>query len=144
MNRPRPLDSHESERLFAVVRRLQKQGIGVVFISHRIHELNAICDTLTVLRDGKLIESGPMANLSGDAIVEKMLGHELNDIYPPARPAHSDETLLRVEGLHDDALLKDISLHLRKGRILALRGWRSGKTDSAGAGWGQQKPCSAW
>ncbi|RCA07165.1 sugar ABC transporter ATP-binding protein, partial [Klebsiella pneumoniae] len=55
-----PLDQHESERLFAVVRRLQHQGIGVVFISHRIHELKAICDTLTVLRDGRLIESGPM------------------------------------------------------------------------------------
>jgi ABC-type sugar transport system ATPase subunit len=49
------------------VRRLQQQGIGVVFISHRIHELKAICDTLTVLRDGKLIESGPMADLSGEA-----------------------------------------------------------------------------
>lgn len=81
-----PLDAHESERLFAVVRRLQQQGIGVVFISHRIHELKAICDTLTVLRDGKLIESGPMADLSGEAIVEKMLGHVLSDIYPPARP----------------------------------------------------------
>lgn len=104
-----PLDAHDSERLFAVVRRLKQQGIGVVFISHRIHELKAICDTLTVLRDGKLIETGPMADLSGEAIVEKMLGHELSDIYPPARPVHSDETLLRVEGLHDDALLKDIS-----------------------------------
>lgn len=80
-----PLDAHESERLFAVVRRLQQQGIGVVFISHRIHELKAICDTLTVLRDGRLIESGPMADLSGEAIVEKMLGHVLSDIYPPAR-----------------------------------------------------------
>lgn len=69
-----PLDAHESERLFAVVRRLKDQGIGVVFISHRIHELKAICDTLTVLRDGKMIESGPMADLSGEAIVEKMLG----------------------------------------------------------------------
>ena len=117
-----PLDAHESERLFAVVRRLKQQGIGVVFISHRIHELKAICDTLTVLRDGKLIESGPMADLSGEAIVEKMLGHVLSDIYPPARPPHSDETLLRVEGLHDDALLNDISLHLRKGEILGIAG----------------------
>lgn len=93
-----PLDAHDSERLFAVVRRLKQQGIGVVFISHRIHELKAICDTLTVLRDGKLIETGPMVDLSGEAIVEKMLGHELSDIYPPARPVHSDETLLWVEG----------------------------------------------
>jgi simple sugar transport system ATP-binding protein len=67
-----------------VVRRLQQQGIGVVFISHRIHEL--ICDTLTVLRDGKLIER-PDGDLSGEQIVEKMLGHELSDIFPPRAAA---------------------------------------------------------
>ncbi|MGU3487166.1 sugar ABC transporter ATP-binding protein [Enterobacter bugandensis] len=135
-----PLDAHESERLFAVVRRLQQQGIGVVFISHRIHELKAICDTLTVLRDGKLIESGPMADLSGEAIVEKMLGHVLSDIYPPARPPHGDETLLRVEGLHDDALLKDISLHLRKGEILGIAGLAgAGKTELCKALFGASK-----
>lgn len=135
-----PLDAHESERLFAVVRRLQQQGIGVVFISHRIHELKAICDTLTVLRDGRLIESGPMADLSGEEIVEKMLGHELSDIYPPARPPHGDETLLRVEGLHDDALLKDISLHLRKGEILGIAGLAgAGKTELCKALFGASK-----
>ncbi|HAZ0554775.1 sugar ABC transporter ATP-binding protein [Enterobacter hormaechei] len=135
-----PLDAHESERLFAVVRRLKDQGIGVVFISHRIHELKAICDTLTVLRDGKMIESGPMADLSGEAIVEKMLGHELSDIYPPARPPHGDETLLRVEGLHDDALLKDISLHLRKGEILGIAGLAgAGKTELCKALFGASK-----
>ena len=96
-----------------MVRLLQRQGIFIVFISHRIHELNAVCDTLTVLRDGRLIESGPMANLSGEQIVEKMLGHELSDIFPPKRPPHSDEVLLQVEGLHDEGLLQDISLRLR-------------------------------
>ncbi|MGC0089269.1 ATP-binding cassette domain-containing protein, partial [Enterobacter asburiae] len=135
-----PLDAHESERLFGVVRRLKQQGIGVVFISHRIHELKAICDTLTVLRDGKLIESGPMADLSGEAIVEKMLGHVLSDIYPPARPPHGEETLLRVEGLHDDALLKDISLHLRKGEILGIAGLAgAGKTELCKALFGATK-----
>ena len=135
-----PLDQHESERLFAVVKRLQQQGIGVVFISHRIHELKAICDTLTVLRDGKLIESGPMAELSADAIVEKMLGHELNDIYPPKRPPHADETLLRVEGLHDERLLKNISLHLRKGEILGIAGLAgAGKTELCKALFGASK-----
>jgi simple sugar transport system ATP-binding protein len=135
-----PLDAHESERLFAVVKRLQQQGIGVVFISHRIHELKAICDTLTVLRDGKLIESGPMAALSSEAIVEKMLGHELSDIYPPARPPVSDEVVLRVEGLHDDALLKAISLHLRKGEILGIAGLAgAGKTELCKALFGASK-----
>ncbi len=117
-----PLDQHESERLFAVVRRLQSSGIGVVFISHRIHELRAICDRLTVLRDGNLVESCPMAELSGEQIVEKMLGHPLQDIYPPRRPPFSHETLLSIEGLHDDALLHNISLRLRKGEILGIAG----------------------
>lgn len=140
-----PLDTHESKRLFTVVKRLQQQGIGVVFISHRIHELKAICDTLTVLRDGKLIESGPMAMLSGEEIVEKMLGHELSDIYPPARPPHSEETLLRVEGLHDEALLKDISCICGRAKFLALRVWRErGKPNSAKRCLGPAKPRDAW
>lgn len=125
-----PLDQHESEKLFAVVRRLQASGIGIVFISHRIHELRAICDQLTVLRDGKLIETCPMAQLSGEQIVEKMLGHQLDDIYPPRRPPFSDQILLEVEGLHDDALLRDISLTLRKGEILGIAGLAgAGKTE---------------
>ena len=135
-----PLDQHESERLFTVVRRLQQQGIGVVFISHRIHEVKAICDTLTVLRDGRLVESGPMTALSGDEIVEKMLGHELSDIYPPARPPHSDELLLSIDGLHDEGLLKDISLRLRKGEILGIAGLAgAGKTELCKALFGASK-----
>ena len=135
-----PLDQHESERLFTVVRRLQQQGIGVVFISHRIHELKAICDTLTVLRDGKLIESCPMNDLSGEQIVEKMLGHELSDIFPPKRPPHGEEILLQVDGLHDEGLLQDISLRLRKGEILGIAGLAgAGKTELCKALFGASK-----
>lgn len=125
-----PLDQQESERLFAVVRRLQEQGIGVVFISHRIHELKAVCDTLTVLRDGRLIESGSMCGLSGEDIVARMLGHALSDIFPPARPAPGDDVVLQVDGLHDDGLLQAISLRLRKGEILGIAGLAgAGKTE---------------
>lgn len=135
-----PLDQYESERLFTVVRRLQQQGIGVVFISHRIHELKAICDTLTVLRDGKLIESSPMNDLSGEQIVEKMLGHELSDIFPPKRPPHGEEILLQVDGLHDEGLLQDISLRLRKGEILGIAGLAgAGKTELCKALFGASK-----
>ena len=135
-----PLDQHESERLFTVVRRLQQQGIGVVFISHRIHELKAICDTLTVLRDGKLIESSPMHDLSGEQIVEKMLGHELSDIFPPKRPPHGEEVLLQVDGLHDEGLLQDISLRLRTGEILGIAGLAgAGKTELCKALFGASK-----
>jgi len=135
-----PLDQHESEKLFAVVRQLQDQGIGVVFISHRINELSAICDRLTVLRDGALIESGPMQGLSGEQIVEKMLGHQLDDIYPPPRPPFSEETLLHIAGLHDEHLLKDITLTLRKGEILGIAGLAgAGKTELCKALFGASK-----
>ncbi|NIF23498.1 sugar ABC transporter ATP-binding protein [Candidatus Pantoea multigeneris] len=135
-----PLDQHESERLFNVVRRLQQSGIGVIFISHRIHELKAICDCLTVLRDGRLVESGPMAQLSGEQIVEKMLGHVLQDIYPPRRPPHDSTQLLAVEGLHDDRLLQNISLRLHKGEILGIAGLAgAGKTELCKALFGATK-----
>ncbi len=112
----------------------------MVFISHRIHELKAICDTLTVLRDGRLIESGPMGPLSGEQIVEKMLGHELSDIFPPPRPPHGEEVLLQVDGLHDEALLQDISLRLRKGEILGIAGLAgAGKTELCKALFGASK-----
>lgn len=125
-----PLDQHESEHLFNVVSRLQRNGIAVVFISHRIHELNAICDRMTVLRDGRLVESSAMSELTGEHIVEKMLGHQLDDIYPPKRQARVDETLLRIEGLHDNSLLQDISLRLHKGEILGIAGLAgAGKTE---------------
>lgn len=121
-----PLDQHESDRLFAVVRRLQAQGIGVVFISHRIHELKAICDTLTVLRDGRLVETGAMASLSGEEVVEKMLGHTLDNLYPERTGVAADApVLLAVEGLNDEHLLRDISLTLREGRFWVLPGWQA-------------------
>ncbi|ACS86099.1 sugar ABC transporter ATP-binding protein [Musicola paradisiaca] len=117
-----PLDHTESERLFGVVRRLQREGIGIVFISHRIHELSAICDTLTVLRDGEFVSSGAMQGLSGEEIVERMLGHRLDDIFPPRRTLPDTEPLLQIQGLHDDTLLHDIRLTLRKGEILGVAG----------------------
>nr|WP_113869359.1 sugar ABC transporter ATP-binding protein [Brenneria salicis]NMN91319.1 monosaccharide ABC transporter ATP-binding protein (CUT2 family) [Brenneria salicis ATCC 15712 = DSM 30166]RBP57848.1 monosaccharide ABC transporter ATP-binding protein (CUT2 family) [Brenneria salicis ATCC 15712 = DSM 30166]RLM28889.1 ABC transporter [Brenneria salicis ATCC 15712 = DSM 30166] len=125
-----PLDQAESARLFQVVRRLQADGIGIVFISHRIHELSEICDTLTVLRDGEFVSSGPMQGLSGEQIVERMLGHQLDDIFPPRRSIPQQDILLQVAGLHDETLLRDISLTLRKGEILGIAGLAgAGKTE---------------
>ncbi|KAA8995286.1 sugar ABC transporter ATP-binding protein [Affinibrenneria salicis] len=125
-----PLDQAESARLFQVVRRLQAEGIGIVFISHRIHEIRDICDTLTVLRDGKQVSSGDMQGLNGEQIVERMLGHQLNDIFPPRRVAPARQPLLEVHGLHDDTLLQDISLTLHEGEILGIAGLAgAGKTE---------------
>ena len=125
-----PLDGQESAHLFRVVKNLQTQGIGVVFISHRIHELKEICDQMTVLRDGQFICSEAMGTLSAEQVVEKMLGHHLEDIYPPARPVVADIPLLEITGLHDEGILGNISLRLRKGEILGIAGLAgAGKTE---------------
>lgn len=125
-----PLDSNESERLFHIVRRLRTEGIGIVFISHRIHELKTVCDHLTVLRDGRHAGESSMQGLSGEQIVEKMLGHSLDDIFPAPRPPHGSRPLLRVEGLHDRHKLRDVSLTLHQGEILGIAGLAgAGKTE---------------
>jgi len=125
-----PLDQHESERLFEVVRHLKHRGIGIVFISHRLNEIRNICDQVTILRDGKLIDSGQMADFSDALIVEKMLGHRIEDIYPPRRTLEKADPLLQIAGLHDDQLLHDISFTLHRGEILGFAGLAgAGKTE---------------
>jgi simple sugar transport system ATP-binding protein len=125
-----PLDQAESARLFALVRKLKAAGMAVVFISHRIHELRDICDRMTVLRDGRLVSDDSMDGLSNEHIIEKMIGHQLDDIYPPRRPAHSCETLLQIHGMHDKDKLRDISLRLHRGEILGIAGLAgAGKTE---------------
>ncbi len=125
-----PLDQAESARLFALVRKLKATGMAVVFISHRIHELRDICDRMTVLRDGRLVSDDSMDGLSNEHIIEKMIGHQLDDIYPPRRPAHSGETLLQIHGMHDKDKLRDISLRLHRGEILGIAGLAgAGKTE---------------
>ncbi|ANI31554.1 ABC transporter [Yersinia entomophaga] len=137
-----PLDQEESARLFTVVRRLKSEGIAIVFISHRIHELREICDQITVLRDGRFISHGAMAGLSSEQIVEKMLGHQLDDIFPPRRPPCSDKTLLSVSGLRDPHKLRDISLQLNQGEILGIAGLAgAGKTELCKALFGAM-PCT--
>ncbi|AVF35266.1 ABC transporter [Rahnella sikkimica] len=125
-----PLDQAESARLFALVRKLKNAGMAVVFISHRIHELREICDRMTVLRDGRLVSDDSMDGLSNEQIIEKMIGHQLDDIYPPRRPPHSGETLLHIHGMHDKDKLRDISLRLHRGEILGIAGLAgAGKTE---------------
>ncbi|MBU9847759.1 sugar ABC transporter ATP-binding protein [Rahnella ecdela] len=125
-----PLDQAESARLFTLVRKLKAAGMAIVFISHRIHELRDICDRMTVLRDGRLVSDDSMDGLSNEHIIEKMIGHQLDDIYPPRRPPHSGETLLSIHGMHDKDKLRDISLRLHRGEILGIAGLAgAGKTE---------------
>ena len=76
------LSGHEVERLFGVVRALRERGAAVLFISHRLEELFAICDTVTVLRDGEVTHDGAIAGLTTDELVRRMVGRELSQLFP--------------------------------------------------------------
>jgi len=90
------LSGAEVERLFAVVRTLQEHGAAVLFISHRLDEIFAICDTVTVLRDGEVTHDGPTSELNTDELVRRMVGRQLSQLFPK-QAAEIGETVLRVE-----------------------------------------------
>lgn len=115
------LTSHEVARLFAIIRDLQKQGIGVVYISHRLDEIFEIADRVTVLRDGLNVAAHPLAEVTRQELIERMVGRELNDEFP-RRTSAIGAPRLEVRGLRRGSAVRDVSLSVRSGEILALTG----------------------
>ncbi|MHB8523710.1 MAG: sugar ABC transporter ATP-binding protein [Limisphaerales bacterium] len=115
------LEDHEVARLFRVLRSLAAQGIGILYVTHKLNEVFAIADTVTVLRDGKWVATQPVAETSLDEIVRQMVGRELTQLYPPKSSRRGPE-LLRVEDLRSNGNFEKISFTLRAGEILGLAG----------------------
>jgi ABC-type sugar transport system ATPase subunit len=107
--------------VFRIVRALRDRKVGVIYITHRLEELRAIGDRVTVLRDGATVHSGPLSELSTNQIIRHMVGREVTAIYTRTALPPGDE-LLRVEHLTRAPLLKDISLCLRAGEIVGMAG----------------------
>ena len=125
------LASHEVERLFRIVARLRSQGAGIVYVSHRLPEVFAIADRITVLRDGCLVATNVAGSVTPDEIVRMMVGRELTSIVP-ARAAIGD-VVLEVRNLTNAALgLRDVTFEVRAGEILGIAGLvGSGRTELA-------------
>lgn len=115
------LSEAEVREVFAIVRRLREQGMGVIYITHRLEEIAAVGDWLTVLRDGETVYSGPAGELTVPQIIQHMVGREITGIYQRT-PQTPGEELLRVEGLTRKPVLDSISLSLRAGEIVGLAG----------------------
>jgi ribose transport system ATP-binding protein len=115
------LTREESERLFRVLREIRAGGGSVLYVSHRLDEVMALCDKATVLRDGETIDTGKVAEITHDDLVALMIGRRVEEAYPRASAIPSSETALAVTGLRTDRL-RDISFALRKGEILGIAG----------------------
>jgi ribose transport system ATP-binding protein len=129
------LTGHEVETLFSLMRDLKAQGVTILFVSHKLHEIKTICDRVTVLRDGKLISVDSTASVSEEDIARKMIGRkDFRQIFPPKINRSAADVALGVESFRIRGLLKDISFTLRKGEILGFAGLvGSGRTELAEA-----------
>ncbi|MEZ0324713.1 MAG: sugar ABC transporter ATP-binding protein [Fimbriimonas sp.] len=128
------LSQSEADKLLELIRELKAQGLTCIYVSHRLEEIFAICDTVTVLRDGKLVETCPVEGLTRDDLVRKMIGREL-----AASLAEHDEfalgnEVLSVQGLTSPGKFHEVSFSIRGGEILALAGLvGAGRTEVAEA-----------
>jgi rhamnose transport system ATP-binding protein len=134
------LSGHEVERLFGVVRALRQRGAAVLFISHRLDEIFAICDTVTVLRDGEVTHDGTTAELDTDELVRRMVGRELSQLFPK-QAAEIGGPVLKVERLTREGVFFDVSFEVRRGEIVALAGLvGAGRSEVARAIFGIDTP----
>lgn len=115
------LTERETDRLFDVMRKLKNKGVSIIYISHRMEEVFANCDTITVMRDGQTISSRPTEETNMDQIVGDMVGRVMSEYYPARTNVPGDE-IFRVEGFTQPGVFRDISFNLRKGEILGVAG----------------------
>jgi rhamnose transport system ATP-binding protein len=115
------LSGVEVDRLFAVARALRDEGRALLFISHRFDEVFALCDTITVMRDGEYIATAATDSTTVDRIVHQMVGREITDLFPK-QAAAVGEVLLEVSGLSSAGVFHDISFTVRAGEIVGLAG----------------------
>lgn len=115
------LTSHEVDRLFEVIRDLKAQGIGIIYISHRLDEIYRIADRVMVLRDGSNVGEGRVADLGRPQLIQMMVGRELKDEFP-ARVSSLGPIRLQVDGLSSGRAVQNVSFSVRRGEILALTG----------------------
>ncbi|WP_144794684.1 sugar ABC transporter ATP-binding protein [Microbacterium paludicola] len=115
------LSNVEAERLFAIARSLRDEGRGLIFISHRFDEVFALCDTVTVMRDGAYIATSPIDETTPQELVRQMVGREVTDLFPK-QDAVIGEPLLEVEGLTTPGVFHDITFTVRSGEIVGLAG----------------------
>jgi galactofuranose transport system ATP-binding protein len=132
------LDRREVEVLFDVIRQLKAEGISVIFVSHKLDELYAVCDRVTIMRDGRTVHTGPMADITKMGLVSIMLGRDVSRTeghatgFGTVNESGPGEALLEAERLSDGGRAEDVTIVVHKGMITALAGLLgSGRSETA-------------
>ena len=116
------LTNQETDQLFRLIRRIKRQGVGVIYITHRIAEIREVGDRVTVLRDGRRVDTVPAASASNDELVRLMTGRVFGELFPDVNSSPGD-VLLEAEDLHSaDGALNGASATVRKGEIVGMAG----------------------
>jgi len=127
------LTSSEVDRLFRIVVTLRERGAALLFISHRLEEIFAICQRVTVMRDGRHVLTSPIAEQSIPSLIRAMVGRDMDALFPKV-PAEAGEVVLRVDRLTREGVFTDVSFEVRAGEIVALAGLvGAGRTEVARA-----------
>ncbi|TKC92455.1 sugar ABC transporter ATP-binding protein [Trinickia terrae] len=130
----------EVERLFTIVRKLRADGVAILFITHRLDEVFALTERVTIMRDGATVETAMTGTLTTEQIVAKMVGRDLDTFYPKA-DVTPGEVRLSVRGLTRAGVFKDVSFEVRAGEIVALAGLvGAGRSEVARAIFGIDMP----
>jgi galactofuranose transport system ATP-binding protein len=138
------LEAREVETLFRVVRRLREDGVGVIYVSHHLDELYELCERVTVLRDGRVVHTGDLAELSKLRLISTMLGRDLAEVKRGTTSFGEHEgvagkPILKVRGLTRRHVIEDISFDVRPGEVVGLAGLLgAGRSETARAIFGAQ------
>ncbi|MTJ81098.1 MAG: sugar ABC transporter ATP-binding protein [Telmatospirillum sp.] len=128
------LTESEIDRLFEIIQELKADGVGIIYISHRLDELRRIVDRVTVMRDGRYVSTRDLADITVDDIVAAMVGRSLEDKFPERTSVPGDEEIMSVRGLTRHGVFDNVSFTLRKGEILGFAGLMgAGRTEVARA-----------
>jgi ABC-type sugar transport system ATPase subunit len=137
------LSEREAEHLFALILRLRGRGTTCIYVSHRMPEIYRLCDTVSVLRDGRHVATRPIGEVTVDTLVQLMIGRPLAEYLPAHAVTSGTERVLEVEGLSSPGKFADVSLNVRRGEVVGLSGLvGSGRSEVAAALFGLDPACS--
>ncbi len=115
------ITQREVEMLFKKINELKKQGVSIVYISHKLDEVFQIADDITIFRDGAVVESHPASEMTMDQVISLMVGRKMENIYPK-ETVELGEKLLEARNLHSDGIFKDINFNVKAGEIVGFAG----------------------